>query len=144
MSQPFEALGRIRMLVAELEPHQFRARMRDWQKGGLPSSSMPEGSRTAEAPLPLPDRFDRMLRERWFGYRADILKAAALLERALRAQNWLLQPAERLPEETPVPCANLACTQTLEPGRQSGECSRCRVHRHRHGLPWPQTREGAA
>lgn len=140
MSQPFEALGRIRMLAAELEPHQFRARMRDWQRGGLPSSSMPDGSRTAEAPLPLPDRFDRMLKERWFGYRADILKAAALLERALRTQNWLLQPAERPPDmPAPVPCMNVACDRFLEEGRKSGECSRCRNHRRNHGEQWPKT-----
>lgn len=141
MSQPVEALGRIRMLAGELDPHQFRARMRDWTRGGLPASSMPDGAR-GDAPLPLPDRFDREMKERWFRYRADIQKAAALLERALRAQNWLLMPSERLPEEVPVPCANLACDQFLEPGRRSGECSRCRVWRHRHGLPYPQ--EGAA
>lgn len=138
-----------------LEAH----RKAEWTRGGHRNSSIGEfGSRGNEVPMPVtqtvtgrrddgsPNRWsqivpaddvDRQIR------RVDrtIARALADIDRAwtiaVEAIMWY-QTATGLEAEPEIPCHNLRCNQLLEAGRTGGECSRCRKHRSRHGLAYPQ------
>ena len=136
--KPAEAAVRAHLAFSALRLDEFHRRVKDWTRGGFSASSIPEGSRSAEAALPLPDGFDRELDRLWRDTGKDLEQAARCLEAVVRRQNWLLFTAPPPPVLVEVACENVACDKWLEPGRKSGECSRCRQHRHRCGLVWPK------
>lgn len=146
------ALADIEEFARRLDPEALNRKVKWWRRYGLPSGSMGESSRSSETPLPLPDSFDEALKRTVLGYRDDIEQAAVALRRAISRQNTIMLEAPAVPDEARAPCGNLACVPTpqhpewgyLEPGRQSGECTRCRVHRSRHGMAFPQQRAESA
>ena len=147
MSRESEAAWRdvvkLRDFLTELDPSTMHSRIRELRRGGLPSASMGGGSRGAETPLPLPDTVDQWLARQWRTYRANLAQAVGIIAGATQAQRSVLtvMADNQLPT---IPCGNLGCGELLEDGRQTGECGRCRVHRHRHGLAYPLTQEKTA
>lgn len=137
-------------LAGQVDPPSFLAGVAQLLRGGLPGQSMSDG-RGSSAGIPGFDKFDRLLRRK----RRRYLQLYAEIERGLREldqmQQWLLPAPALTPDEErgKVPCANLRCLPTdehpnwgyLEAGRKSGECGRCRLHRHRHGLEYPDVAE---
>ena len=132
-------LTKIRDLTETLNPSAFRSKAREWRRGGLPRTSFSDGPRGSETPLMASDTFDRWLAMTEKTYAKHIIQAVNALETALRAQNGLLIKAPAVPDEPEFPCKNLACGNLHH--RETAECDRCRQHRHRYGLTYPQMQE---
>ena len=131
---------------------------RSWTRGGHRNSSIGQGSRGNEIPMPVSQtvtgRNDDGSPNRWsaIGPADEVDRAIRRIERTidrslqegLRALTIVVeqlhwyQTATTLEAEPETPCANLRCDQMLEAGRTGGECSRCRKHRSRHGISYPQ------
>lgn len=73
---------------------------------------------------------------------AQIETATRELYRLVVRNVETIHPSKRPADVTPV-CTNPRCDKTLDPSRRSGECGRCRTHRHRHGMPYPLIRTAA-
>jgi hypothetical protein len=131
----------------------------EYRRGGFGSRSIPEGSRSAEMPCPVSqyvtavdaagvptgwsqitsgDRTDREANRRARSYTRNLESAQRFLRAAIYDQSWFLETADPVPDPGIVPCANNDCGEAIEEGRKSGECAKCRQHRHRHGLAWPK------
>lgn len=65
---------RIRHLANQLHPDAFRKRIDDWTRGGLPSSSIPEGSRSAEKPVPHLDKNDLLFNSLMMRYGRELAR----------------------------------------------------------------------
>ena len=160
MPDALDVLSAIRHRTDTLNPVAVLTAHSELIRGGYPAMLMPEPVRSSERPIPVSqavvektaegvpsrwgqigpaDRVDRDARKRAKRYVRHLEQALRELDAAIEHQSWFLQPSRAVPDDGPaVACANLACDQVLEPGRQKGECSRCRVHRHRHGTTWPR------
>lgn len=151
MSRESEAIlhetARARELLDELErdAETFDRRIAELRRGGLPSSSMGGSSRGAETPLPLPDRIDQFLLQQRRTRRESVSVALKAIQRAAQAQRSIVETVKDAEKElVQWSCENPACaTGLLEPGRRKGECSKCKVHKHRYGLSWPNMPEQA-
>jgi hypothetical protein len=125
--------------LTELDFEQFRKMIRCYRRGGLPASSIPNGSRGSGPPEgPMPDSVDRQLRRAEIDlYRGlgQVLKASRSMVQAYRSV-VLAYSEEQIPM---FACKNPKCEKTHE--RENGECGRCRKWRHDHGLAYPLQRE---
>lgn len=130
MTRPADHLHAIRHLADQLDPDTFRARVRDYERYGYPSSSLPVGRPGAEPPLPLPDRYDRQLRQAVTDHDRLLHDAQQALQMAMRLENAILVPVPPMRDDTPF-CTTPGCDQPLKAGEQ--HCGRCRQHKHRHG-----------
>jgi hypothetical protein len=154
----------IALIGARLEDIQRLARdvprrKAEWTRGGHRNASINDGGgRGNEIPMPISQtvtgRNDDGSPNRWspIGPADEVDRAIRRIERtidrslneAVRAltvaveQLAWYQTATGLEAEPEIPCHNLRCNQLLEAGRTGGECSRCRKHRSRHGLAYPQ------
>jgi hypothetical protein len=147
--------------------NEFYRLLDELTRGGLPGQSMGDGIRSGGRPMPKLDPFDQILaRTRREAYVTVFLieryrKSRNLqgVERELSKFHNLVQSVtavyEPKPDPESIPCANVACLpepdpampdrtkfgflteKDLEEGRRKGECQRCRTHRTRHGLAWP-------
>lgn len=127
-------LAEIAVLAGELKPQEFNSRVKELRRGGLPSASMGEGRRSSDQKLPGPDKVDRMLKEASTEYAQIVQNVWRSLRRAKSIEDAVCAVAEV--SKSPAICANPRCSDELK-DRATGECSKCRVHRHRHGAPWP-------
>lgn len=145
--------------IAKQLPEADR-RYHEWTRGGHKKASIGEGgSRGNEHPIPVSqkvrdrkpdgtptrwgpigpaDDVDREIRRRRKTLFEALLAANNALIRAEQELTWFLKTADPIEDPPEIPCANLRCTNMLEPGRNEGECSRCRKHKSRHGLSYPQ------
>lgn len=139
----FTAMTTLCVEVAYQLP-KFAKKADEFRRSGFPSSSVPEAiSGTSEPILPGFDRVDGRLAQDEQAILAFLRATGPELQKVERILNsWLLVAP---PLEDPYPCQNLECDKTLEAGLKTGECSRCRVWRHRHdGAPYPKTVEKAS
>ncbi len=93
-------------ILASLNPDAYKARYSELLRGGLSASSIPEGSRSSEKPLPGFDRFDTTLQWEQRNYDqtwAELVKLCRQLESHENA--LLLVMGVRLPEFQPDPKA---------------------------------------
>jgi hypothetical protein len=169
--EPLELLKQIRDRVdgptfCALNPLGVAERHAELRRGGFGSSSIPEGSRGAEPPIPVTspvrrrdpqtneptewwppapaDAVDRELAKKARRYSQHIANALRELDSAFEIQGWFLTVAIATPTVEEVICANPACTNLLERGLKSGECQRCRKHKHRFGVNYPKKPAEAA
>jgi len=122
--------------IGKLNPSAFLSRAADYSRGGLPGQSMSDGRGGGEG-IPGFDKDDRLIRRKRKAYIQgfdDLQKLIAALE---LLEGWMLNIPEPIPDDPIFPCGNLACTNVLEAGLKSGQCGRCRTHKHRYGLDWP-------
>ena len=135
------------------------SRKHEWTRGGHKKASIGEGgSRGNEHPIPVSqkvrdrnddgtptrwgqigpaDDVDREIRRHDRGFDRAITEAHNALRRAAQHAAWFTEIADLIEDPPETPCQNLRCTDPLEPGRATGECSKCRKHRSRHGTQWP-------
>jgi hypothetical protein len=112
----------------------FHRRRREWGRGGFPASSIPEAiSHGAEPPLPMMDAVDRRLDRDTKRLRSLIVEAADLANELDRLLNFWLIAAPAIPD--PDPCRN--CNELMPFGERRRTCAKCRMHRSRYGLDWP-------
>ncbi len=148
---------RIIQVVANLDP-SFEQRVQSWERYGLPASSLPGGSRSAELPCPvnktgtIPDALDRDIRK----HRRE---RTAALERALVAlllvdgieQTYRALPhaeASKLAAEARSPkaqnCKNDNCSRPVErtpnDRLRAGRCMACYQWFQSHGSERPRER----
>jgi hypothetical protein len=130
----------------------FGSKIAEYRRGGLPAQSMSDGRGGREGIGGL-DKMDKKMRraqklmERGF---RDLVKQAQTLAYLHDSVLVSAPPVTADPEPDRVPCANLRCLPTeehpewgfLDRSRLSGECGKCRVHRHRYGLEWPDLPNG--
>jgi len=83
------------------------------------------------------DKDDRLIRRKRKAYIQGFDELAKVIAALQLLESWMLEVAEAVPDEETFECANLACTNPLERGLKSGQCGRCRTHKHRFGLDWP-------
>lgn len=137
-------------IVAELLPGictEFVARrgqVAEWVQGyGYPSSSMgglpganDEGGRTAARAIALVEHGDELGRRLAEADDAfDRLVAAAHILTAFIA--WS-KPVGKVPTDAEAPPICATCSEPVERGNiRNGECNRCRMHRARYGLAFP-------
>ncbi len=130
-------LDQIRELSPDLHPGLARRRFRELLRGGLPSNSLPGGSRGSETPLPAFDDEDRDLQYNWTQYQSWLTIALATssksrrveaLHQAIRIQDWFLLTPDPIED---VFCDGARCTNLLPLGQKSGTCVNCRVKKHR-------------
>ncbi len=116
-----------------LLPDAVKARFFDLYRGGLPSSSIPGGSRSREVPMPALDIFDRQLQEALGRYLSWLTISQATssssrrreaIHHALRIQQWFLLRPEPIED---VYCDDSHCSEMLELGRKSGKCAKHRM-----------------
>lgn len=130
MTRPADRLDHIRHIASSLDPDQFRSKVREYERYGYPSSSLPAGRPGSEPPLPLPDRYDRHLRQAVTDHDRLLHDAHQMLQMALRLENAVLIPVPPMRDDTPV-CSTPGCDRPLKSGEQ--HCQACRQHKHRHG-----------
>lgn len=134
-------LAAIDKLRAELDPRAFRLRVREYRRGGLPASSVPEAiSRTSEPPLPMLEGYDRQLLERERQYSRHLRDAYEELRSAWAIQNSILIASEAVPDEPVRFCSTCSEPFSDKDAQGAAECARCRQHRRRHGEAWPNVR----
>jgi hypothetical protein len=130
----------------------------EWTRGGHRKSSIGEGSRGSEFPIPVSqkvrdrrndgtptrwgqvgpaDDVDRLIGRHKKAWERALVDAANALTRAAQSAAWFCEIADPIEDPPETPCANLRCTDMLEEGRHSGECAKCRKHRSRHNIEWP-------
>lgn len=85
-----EMLAQIRATTTLIDPYTFTTRLAELRRGGLPSTSIPSGSRGADRPMPTLDRTDQWLDAQHRTYRQGLAKAQAAMREVLAAQNALL------------------------------------------------------
>ena len=117
--------------------------MREWRRGGLPTTSIATGPPSGEPPLPLPDQLDRRIDHdrndlgRW-------LPTLIADSRAWRARiSWWTATADVLPDPTPQPCTAPHCAHVCDqigndrartsPLDSKPVCPACWQHERRHG-----------
>ncbi len=148
-------------LITALRPHDVAVVRAEFTRGGFGSSSMSEGSRASETPIPVSqpvlerngdgepvrwgrvgprDATDREMEKKGnleLQYLREIVRYAIL---AGSIESYFLVPVPLAEDEQFYPCTNPACH--LPPHeRKKGECGRCRKWRHDHGLAYPLKRE---
>lgn len=143
------ALGRLPEAIA-----LYNRRTDEWRRGGLPSRSMGESSKSAERPLPMRDTIDRRIDYDTRAIEAALRRAQQDLEGALRQIDAWIIPAEAIPEPTSQSCNRLGCNRTVSnigndrlitsPVDALRVCRKCYNHERTNGLPWPKKRETAA
>lgn len=148
-SSRLRQLVRVRDLLALLDPSSFASRADEYMRGGLPASSLRDGSRSSTLPLPELDSTDAfilaILRDQARGYNELETVAFGLWKR----EQSLLVKYEPKPTDFAVPCSNTQCVPTPEHqdwgflsesdiDHGFRECAKCRKHRERHGTPWPE------
>ncbi len=130
-------VDQIRALSPDLQPSLARRRFRELLRGGLPSNSLPGGSRGSETPLPAFDKFDRVLNQSWERYQSyltiamatsSMSRRAQAIHNATRIQEWFLLAPDPIPD---VVCENDHCVGLLELGRKSGKCQKCKMRERR-------------
>jgi hypothetical protein len=133
----------ITAMVAELQPDAFHAKSKQYQRGGLPSSSMPEAiSRTSEPPLPSFDKQDRIVRERVREYGRKLRNIDEDLRSLLAIQGNMLIPVDPF-QEVVVLCANHPkCENELKADYKHKECERCKKHRYKNKQDGYLTKDG--
>lgn len=155
------------LVARALNPHAVMSKHAELLRGGFGTTSLLEGSRGSEPPIPvmqpvrarddagtetewyppaLADPVDRELNRKARAYARHFDAAVRELRAALEIQSWFLVPApvQRDTAQKFIPCQNIRCPRGLEAGRNSGECSTCRSHRSKYGLPWPIVNNGTA
>jgi hypothetical protein len=159
--KPDQLLHRIADRTNQLVPAIpiIRQRVNEWTRGGHKKVSIGEGgSRGNEHPIPISqkvrdrnddgtptrwgqvgpaDNVDRDIRRHERGFLRALEDADVALTRAAQHAAWFTEIAEPIDDPPEIPCGNLRCTDPLDPGRTTGECSKCRKHRSRHGTAWP-------
>ncbi len=148
-----EASERLDWLRANLHPQEMHAVLMDSVRGGLPSSSLPDGSRSADHPMPHLDRHDveqlqilaayglalkqgtraelagRVQKAVQHLQRAHDLETGVLLQRHMSAEEWRLwrQRKEREAAEEINPravcCGNGNCARPVARTRDDPLCS---------------------
>jgi len=76
-----ELVAKIRALSEQLHATAYQEIMDDWIRGGLPSTSIPQGSPSAEKPLPHLEQADKKLMQALTEYNRNLDGAWRLLER---------------------------------------------------------------
>lgn len=148
-------------LFALIDPVLFERRLLEHERGGLPGDSMPEPSRSADAPMPVTDvpvardpdtgkvlatepgvkdAHDRQIEKHRGSYHHDLRQLRRLLERLVETQSWATEKSKAVPDVVDYPCANPNCWDEENPtmpyfhSRPNGECAACRTHRRRYGV----------
>lgn len=134
--------------MLELEPERVLGVLDERIRGGLPAQSFGEG-RGGERALPSLDREDRQLINLRADYVDVLRQITRLVPLALRLQNAAVNVHIPKPSDFAMPCSNTLCVPTpefpergflssddIDHGRK--ECSRCRKHRHKYGVAYPQ------
>lgn len=152
-------IARIVQLAELLDPAAMRTRIRQLRRGGLPSRSIPEGSRSSEPPMLGFDRddvaFQRALTE--YGRcldtahkairRALELETGYMPERHMTAEQWaeyrkrISQLAAEAAAPTAADCGNPNCARpvarTPDDRLRNGLCHRCYRYAIKHGYHRP-------
>jgi len=129
-----------KLILAELDGYEpdFRKKKREYRRAGLPSSSVPEAVGGSKDYTPSVDSADRDL-SKLLVERSKALEAARKqLWKALKKTQAVVIEVPPLPDPVHYPCSNLRCPNVLEGSLTSGECARCRKHRSRYGLGYPE------
>jgi hypothetical protein len=134
----------------------LRDRMACWERGGFPSSSLPEALAPTNGDVAEPnsDRTDQNMRAdvRWLKKQSEAIEFKVrrfALEVQRRTDGY--GRTERTVEEESAPCANPPCENEVRIGDRYPDgrlvlyglprtCERCRKHKARHGLAWPKKR----
>ncbi len=151
---------RVEALSQNLDPG-FTERAQSWERYGLPASSIPEGSRSTEQPIPvnqhgtIPDLFDRQIRrDRRQVERLESQVVESLLKIDAIQQTYRALPhdeASKLAAELISPkaknCANENCQRVVEctpnDRLRSGRCMPCYQWFQSHGFERPKERTEA-
>jgi hypothetical protein len=148
MSHTTEHVERLRELTRILNPQALDRRIREHTRGGLPGTSLNNGSRGAEPPLPAFDPTDQQALNDWPAYTTAIARATTALEGAWRIQNgWLQGRATASLDDTPTTtvaddaCPSCARLNTYTPRAQGGNgpralCTWCDNWNRIHAT-WP-------
>jgi hypothetical protein len=142
-----EMVARIRALTGVLHATAFAEQIDDFIRGGLPSSSIPEGSRSADRPLPTVEQQDKNWMRALTEYgrclqeaharleRCRILETSILVEHHMTATQIVEHRARmrRLSVELESPraqdCANPNCRRPVERNEKDrlkgGRCLPC-------------------
>jgi hypothetical protein len=141
VSKDDAVLALARQLAGELDPAALRSKWREYGRGGLPNSSIPEAiSKSSEPPLPMLDADDRRIADGRIAYRRKIQEACDALQAALRIQNSWLIVSEALPDVPVRFCGTCSEAFSDSDTQSAEECARCRQHRRRNGEQWPNIR----
>ncbi len=146
-----------------LQPSLFALKVSELTRGGFGASSMPEGSRASERPIPVSqpvaerdtdgfplrygqigpaDPYDRVLQRAVREHHRLLTEMLRLADRAFILERGILDKAEAVPDIESWPCMNARCDNLHE--RKQSQCDRCRQWKRRHGLEFPLTREETA
>lgn len=160
-----QLMRQIRALVPLLNPDTLTARIAEWTRGGLPTSSLSSDHRgTNEPALPISDRDDRHFHQLAARYRQALERAYNELEIARRIELivvpppttdrrryglWRADMSRKAIEDagpTAAPCkvcARPVQRNSVDPMR-GGRCSTCNAWFVRHGTDRPRTDDNPA
>lgn len=135
---PRDAEAKIKLFGPLIDAGLFAAKMREFERGGLPGASMSDGRGASEPPLPLIGKIDRRIQQDRLLYTQALLHAALALEQASKIQDhWCRrldtdsEKAEKLAEDAPRgsgACANVWCPESCSGfGNDRLRQGRCRA-----------------
>lgn len=156
MARPEQRQAEANRLLQALNPSAFTSRLDEYERGSLPSSSVPESVAGTKDYTPRPDRFDKTVRSTrdsysilWYDL-TKTLRELAKLEVAWIPPHPVLEPGryrkwmddmDRLAREVrqarAVECANPHCVTMVERTAVdrliAGRCEPCYRYRQRNG-----------
>lgn len=116
---------RVATLATTLKPTQLEARIHEWTRGGLPTSSLGNGPRGSDPPMPTLDEHDRNFRELAGRYRDALIAAAEQLEVARRIELLVVPPSKTDRRRYGLWLAESSRQAAEDHGPQSVECVNC-------------------
>lgn len=129
-----DAVEKLKDAVPKLDPDLLARKLREYERGGLPSASMSDG-RGGEPSLPLPERTDRQIDLARDNYKLHASTAALAVEAMRRIEIAWTQPLDtdsdkekKLagPKGSGI-CSNLTCDHTCSGlGNDRLRLGRCR------------------
>lgn len=119
----------------------YERAMRDYVRGGLPTTSLPTGQHSNEPALPALDPADQTLLGRKATIDNALTEARRLLEIAERGIRWIITPTKRPDDPDPRHCTNTSCPDDRiftmigrdRPQDAAGRCDACRKFHERNG-----------